>query len=75
MVFTGWPPEAFAFYRGLEADNTRTWWLAHKATFDAAVRGPSAAALDMIVDALRGVGPRRDWLDEYVGPSTLRPDG
>lgn len=40
MTFTGWPPEAVAFFEGLEADNSRAYWQAHKATYAAAVRQP-----------------------------------
>ena len=45
MTFTGFPREAFAFYDGLEEDNSRSYWLAHKPTFDSAVREPMAALL------------------------------
>jgi uncharacterized protein (TIGR02453 family) len=44
--FTGWPAEALEFYEGLEADNTRTYWLAHKADYDDCVRAPMQALLD-----------------------------
>jgi uncharacterized protein (TIGR02453 family) len=44
--FTGWPAEALEFYEGLEADNTRTYWLAHKTDYDENVRGPMQALLD-----------------------------
>jgi uncharacterized protein (TIGR02453 family) len=44
--FTGWPAEALEFYEGLEADNTRTYWLAHKNEYDEGVRGPMQALLD-----------------------------
>ena len=30
MAFRGWPAEAIEFYEGLEADNSKTYWLAHK---------------------------------------------
>ena len=33
MAFTGWPVEAIEFYEGLEADNTKTYWTEHKATY------------------------------------------
>ena len=46
MGFTGWPAEALEFYEGLEADNTRTYWLAHKAEYDDCVRAPMQALLD-----------------------------
>ena len=41
--FTGFGAEALSFYEELERDNTRQWWLAHKSTYDAAVRAPMAA--------------------------------
>jgi uncharacterized protein (TIGR02453 family) len=44
--FTGWPAEALEFYEGLEADNTRTYWLAHKADYDECVKAPMQALLD-----------------------------
>ena len=46
MGFTGWPAEALEFYEGLEADNTRTYWQAHKAEYDECVRAPMLALLD-----------------------------
>ena len=30
MSFSGWPEEALDFYDGLEADNSKTYWTAHK---------------------------------------------
>ncbi|HEU4426608.1 MAG TPA: DUF2461 domain-containing protein [Pilimelia sp.] len=46
MAFSGWPPEAAEFFRGLEADNTKAYWTAHRAVFDASVHGPMAELLD-----------------------------
>lgn len=40
MAFRGWPAEAFDFYEGLEADNTKTYWTEHKELYEAAVKGP-----------------------------------
>jgi uncharacterized protein (TIGR02453 family) len=40
MVFRGWPAEALEFFEGLEADNSKAFWQDHKATYEAAVRGP-----------------------------------
>ena len=40
MAFRGWPVEAVEFYEGLLADNSKTYWQAHKATYDADVLGP-----------------------------------
>ncbi len=41
--FSGWRPEAFEFYEGLEADNTRWFWQSHRATYDNEVRAPFVA--------------------------------
>ena len=40
MTFRGWPAAALAFYVGLEADNSKTYWLAHKSVYDEAVKAP-----------------------------------
>lgn len=46
MVF---PAEAIAFYRDLELNNTREWWLANKPRYDEHVRGP----LEEVTEALQ----------------------
>jgi uncharacterized protein (TIGR02453 family) len=38
--FRGWPSEAIDFYDGLEEDNSRDYWQAHKAVYDRSVRAP-----------------------------------
>lgn len=43
MTFAGFPVEAFEFYEGLEADNSKTYWNDHKPVYDEAVRAPMAA--------------------------------
>jgi len=30
VAFRGWPPEAIEFFEGLEADNSKSYWLAHR---------------------------------------------
>jgi uncharacterized protein (TIGR02453 family) len=40
VAFRGWPSEALDFYEGLEADNSKTYWLDHKDFYDEKVRGP-----------------------------------
>jgi len=45
MEFQGWPEEALDFYDGLEADNSRTYWQAHKDVYETCVYGPMAALL------------------------------
>jgi uncharacterized protein (TIGR02453 family) len=40
MAFSGWPEEALEFYDGLAAENTKTYWTAHKAVYDEKVLRP-----------------------------------
>jgi uncharacterized protein (TIGR02453 family) len=46
MTFTGWPEEALDFYDGLTADNSKTYWTAHKATYEQLVLGPMTELVD-----------------------------
>jgi uncharacterized protein (TIGR02453 family) len=41
--FTGVPFEALDFYEDLEADNTKSWWTAHKHQYDEFVKAPLQA--------------------------------
>ncbi|WP_344967750.1 DUF2461 domain-containing protein [Streptosporangium fragile] len=43
MSFSGFPDEAFVFYEGLEADNSKTYWTRHRHVYDRAVKEPMAA--------------------------------
>ncbi|MFL6177712.1 MAG: DUF2461 domain-containing protein [Ornithinibacter sp.] len=54
--FSGIPVDAFDVYDELRAENTRTWWLAHKARYEASVREPLEALLDALEDEF---GPAR----------------
>jgi uncharacterized protein (TIGR02453 family) len=49
-TFRGFPPEAFEFYEQLEADNSKRFWHANKATFEEAVRAPMAALCGELAD-------------------------
>ena len=40
MAFSGWPEEALDFYDGLAADNTKTYWTAHKAVYTEKILAP-----------------------------------
>jgi uncharacterized protein (TIGR02453 family) len=40
MTFRGWPEEAIEFYEGLEADNSKAYWLDHKSVYEESVRRP-----------------------------------
>lgn len=41
--FTGFPADAFEFYEQLEVDNSKLWWQANKARYDASVKAPMTA--------------------------------
>jgi uncharacterized protein (TIGR02453 family) len=45
MRFKGWPPSAGQFFVELEADNSKTYWLAHKDVYERDVKGPMEALL------------------------------
>ncbi len=48
--FTGIPVAAFEFYDHLAAENTKTWWAAHKAEYEAVVREPLTALASELAD-------------------------
>ncbi|MQY25090.1 DUF2461 domain-containing protein [Nocardia aurantia] len=43
--FTGFPLAGLDFYEDLEADNSKSFWTAHKHVYDTAVREPMAALI------------------------------
>jgi uncharacterized protein (TIGR02453 family) len=45
-VFSGWPDEAIEFFEGLEADNSKAFWTAHKETYERFVRAPMSELLE-----------------------------
>ena len=61
--FSGWPAGVVDFYAGLEADNSRAYWLAHKAVYDNDVKAPFLALSDLVekeFGPLRVFRPNRD---------------
>ena len=40
MAFRGWPDQALEFFEGLEADNSKAYWTAHKTLYDEKVLTP-----------------------------------
>lgn len=50
MTFTGFPIEAIAFYEGLAADNSRTYWQANKSVYDESVKAPMLALLEDLTE-------------------------
>jgi uncharacterized protein (TIGR02453 family) len=63
VSFTGIPTEALDFYEDLEADNTKSFWTAHKQVYDECVRAPIealAAALEPEFGTPKLFRPYRD---------------
>ncbi|MGA4838183.1 DUF2461 domain-containing protein [Streptomyces sp. G45] len=61
--FAGFPPELFTFLAGLEKDNSKTYWEAHKPVWEASVKEPVTrlmADLDDEFGPLRTFRPNRD---------------
>lgn len=46
MSFSGWPQSALDFYAGLEVDNSKAYWSAHRTVYDDDVLAPMQALLD-----------------------------
>jgi uncharacterized protein (TIGR02453 family) len=54
-AFTGFSPAAFDWFAGLQADNSKAWFHAHRATYDSAVRGELEALLDELAAEHDGI--------------------
>jgi uncharacterized protein (TIGR02453 family) len=63
MAFRGFPPEAISFYEGLEADNSKGYWTAHKDDYEQAVKGPMEALCAEVDDAFRPLRMFRPYRD------------
>jgi uncharacterized protein (TIGR02453 family) len=62
-AFRGWSQAAIDFYEGLEADNSKAYWTAHKDVYESEVRAPFEALSELVADefgALRVFRPYRD---------------
>ena len=46
MTFSGFPDAGLVFYEGLEADNSKTYWVQNKHLYEANVRSPMQALAD-----------------------------
>ncbi|MGI9004893.1 MAG: DUF2461 family protein [Streptosporangiaceae bacterium] len=46
MTFQGWPEAALDFFEGLERDNSKAYWTAHRQVYDEAVLGPMTELTD-----------------------------
>ena len=45
MAFRGWPAEAIEFFEGLEANNSKSFWLANNKVYEETVKRPMVALL------------------------------
>src|SRR5258707_12616626 len=54
MAFGGWPNEALAFYEGLEADNSKSYWTSHKAVYTDCVLAPMRELAEELAAELGG---------------------
>ena len=61
MTFHGWTDAILDFYEGLEADNSRSYWQAHKQVYDAQVLEPMQELL-------------AELADEFGEPKIFRPN-
>jgi uncharacterized protein (TIGR02453 family) len=59
-AFRGWPDSALEFYEGLEADNSKVYWLDHKDVYERDVKAPMEALL-------------AELQDEFGQPRLFRP--
>jgi uncharacterized protein (TIGR02453 family) len=50
VTFRGFPEAGIDFYRELDADNTRAFWLANKHRYEADVKGPMLELCDELAD-------------------------
>jgi uncharacterized protein (DUF2461 family) len=63
VAFTGWPTDALAFLREIDADNTAAFWAAQRHRYDTCVRPPTvtlAAALGAEFGEVRVFRPYRN---------------
>ena len=49
-MFAGFPPAALTFYEGLEAENAKPYWEAHRDVYESCVREPMEQLLDAVQD-------------------------
>ncbi len=61
--FTGIPEAALDFYDDLELDNTKSFWAAHKETYETAVRGPMTALAQALEDEFGAAKVFRPYRD------------
>lgn len=63
MGFQGWPPEAFGWFEGLEADNSKTYFTATRGVYESAVKAPLLALLAEVEGEFGGAHLFRPYRD------------
>ena len=63
VTFKGWPDRALGFYEGLEADNSKAYWLGHKDVYEQDVKAPMEALLAELAPEFGGTRLFRPYRD------------
>jgi len=63
VTFTGFDPDALAFYAELRQNNTKEWWAAHRARFDERVARPFEQLAEALADEFGEVKVFRPYRD------------
>lgn len=63
MAFSGFGPRATAFFAGLEADNTKTYWTSHASVFEEDVRAPMKEFVAAVAPQYRPLNVFRPYRD------------
>ncbi len=61
--FHGWPPTATKFFAGLEASNSKAYWLDHEEIYERDVKAPMVALLSELTDEFGPVHLFRPYRD------------
>src|SRR5215469_4027027 len=55
--FPGFPSEAITFFRGIERNNNRDWFLPRKPVFEEKVKGPMRQLVEALNAEMKGFAP------------------
>jgi uncharacterized protein (TIGR02453 family) len=61
--FRGWPDAALDFFRGIEVDNTKTYWTEHRSTYEADVKAPFEALSELVAEEFGPLKLTRPYRD------------
>ncbi len=71
LPFTGFPAEGIQFLRDLRANNDKTWFDAHKTTYQNSVQDPAVALVATLGERLRAHFPRITYDTRTNGSGSL----